>query len=59
MNYLKLIAIFLLIIVVVNLVLFVMGQITPLIFWVVIIGIALIAYYVIPNLKERAELKEK
>ena len=58
MNYLKFIAIILAILVILNLILFIFKLITPLIFWTIIIGIAIIAYYAIPYLRERAELKE-
>ncbi|MBW2996017.1 hypothetical protein KY332_01820 [Candidatus Woesearchaeota archaeon] len=59
MNYLKTIAIILLIVVIANLVLFSFGLITPFLFWIIILAIALIAYYIIPNLKKKQELKEK
>ena len=55
MNYLKLFAIFLLVLVILNLILFALGRITPYLFWFIIIISALIAYYVIPRIR----LKEK
>jgi Flp pilus assembly protein TadB len=58
MNYLKLIAVLLLMLVVVNLVLFALGKLSVLTFWFVIIGSALIAFYIIPNLKEKQLLKK-
>ena len=58
MKYLKLIAIFLLVIVIANLIFFAAGRISPYLFWFVIIGSALIAYYVIPNIKKQQVLNK-
>ena len=55
MNWLKLIAIILVVIVIVNMALFALQIITGLIFWAVIIVIALIAYKGIPSLKTKLE----
>ena len=59
MNYLKLVAIILLALAILNLVLFALGIISTLFFWVIIIGLALVAFYIIPNIKEKLMLKEK
>ena len=59
MNYLKLIAIVLMVIVIANLIFFALGKISAYLFWFIIIGTALIAFYIIPNIKTRNILKEK
>ena len=56
-DYLKFCAAGLSALTIINLVLFVLGKVTALIFWSVIIFSALMAYYVIPNLKKKAEEK--
>jgi hypothetical protein len=53
MNYLKLAAMGLIIILVLNIILFVLDIIGQLIFWTVIIAVALIAYKVIPKWREK------
>ena len=58
MNALKILAIIMLVLVVLNLILFAMGIISPLTFWVIIIAIALIAFYIIPNMKKKLALEE-
>ena len=49
----KPIAILLIIIIILNLVLFVFGKISQLVFWSVVIAIAIIAYKVLPKLKSK------
>jgi len=56
MNYIKVLAIILIVIVVANIIFFGLGLITPMVFWVVIIMMALLAWFGIPTLREREEL---
>jgi hypothetical protein len=48
---LKLFSILLIIILTFNLILFVLGRINPLIFWILIIVIAIFAYRILPKLR--------
>ena len=58
MNALKILAIIMLVLVVLNLILFAMGRISPLTFWFIIIAIALTAFYIIPNMKKKLALED-
>jgi len=55
MNYLKLIAIILIVLVVINIILFAFQKIGQLTFWFVILASALLAYIGIPRWKEKKE----
>jgi hypothetical protein len=52
MKALKISAIILIALVITNMIALALGWITPLLFWVVIIGAALLAFYVIPNMNK-------
>jgi len=51
-NFLKIIGVVAVVLLVLNLVLFILGKITGLIFWAVIIVVALFAFKVLPKLKK-------
>jgi len=56
MNSIKLIAIMLTILVIADIVLFVFGKITALLFWIVIIFCAIMAYFGIPYMKKKQQI---
>ena len=51
MNILKILAIMMVCLLVANIVLFIMGRLSILLFWIIIIICAIIAFWVIPRLK--------
>jgi len=58
MDKIKIIAIITAALAITNIIAFALGWISVLLFWVIIIGTALVAFYIIPNMKKTKILKE-
>ena len=55
MNILQVLSIMIIVLAIANVVLFAMGRIAPLLFWIVIIVCAIIAFWAVPKLNKQKE----
>lgn len=61
MNILKILAVMVICLVVANIILYTIGRLSTLLFWIIIIVAAIIAYWIMPRLRKNtaAEIKQE